>query len=32
MKGVTVPIEQKFLFDLLVNVEEDGLILQTNNG
>lgn len=32
MKVVTVPTEQEFLFDLLMKVEEEGLILQTNNG
>ena len=32
MKVVTVPTEKKFLSDLLMNVEEDGLILQTNSG
>lgn len=32
MKVVTVPREQKFLFDLLMKVEEEGLILQTNDG
>ena len=32
MKVVTVPEEQKFLFDLLMEVEEEGLILQTTNG
>lgn len=32
MKVVTVPTEQKFLSDLLMNVKEDGLILQTNSG
>jgi hypothetical protein len=32
MKVVTVPEEQKFLFDLLMEVEEEGLILQTADG
>lgn len=32
MKVVTVPTEQKFLVDLLMQVEEDGLILQTTDG
>jgi len=32
MKVVTVPAEQKFLFDLLMKVEEEGLILQTTDG
>jgi hypothetical protein len=32
MKVVTIPTEQKFLSDLLMNVEEDGLILQTSSG
>ena len=32
MRIVTVPTEQEFLLNLLMNVEEDGLILQTNNG
>lgn len=32
MKVVTVPIEQKFLFDLLMEVREEGLILQTTDG
>jgi hypothetical protein len=32
MKVVTVPEEQKFLFDLLREVEEEGLILQTTDG
>lgn len=32
MKVVTVPAEQKFLFDLLMEVEEEGLILQTADG
>ncbi|MCB9077561.1 MAG: hypothetical protein H6631_08225 [Anaerolineaceae bacterium] len=32
MKVVTVPAEQKFLFDLLMAVQEEGLILQTTDG
>jgi hypothetical protein len=32
MKVVTVPAEQEFLFDLLMEVEEEGLILQTTGG
>ena len=32
MKVVTVPAEQKFLFDLLMKVQEEGLILQTADG
>ncbi len=32
MKVVTVPAEQKFLFDLLMKVQEEGLILQTTAG
>ncbi len=32
MKVVTVPAEQKFLFDLLKEVQEEGLILQTTDG
>lgn len=32
MKVVTVPVDQKFLSDLLMNIEEGGLILQTHNG
>lgn len=32
MKVVTVPTEQKFLFDLLMEVREEGLILQTTDG
>ena len=32
MKVVTVLPEQEFLFDLLMKVEEEGLILQTNDG
>jgi hypothetical protein len=32
MKVVTVPAEQKFLFDLLMRVQEEGLILQTTDG
>lgn len=32
MRVVTVPTEQKFLFDLLTMVKEEGLILQTTDG
>ncbi len=32
MKVVTVSAEQKFLFDLLMKVQEEGLILQTTDG
>lgn len=32
MKVVTIPVEQKFLFDLLMQVQEEGLILQTTDG
>ena len=32
MKVVTVPAEQKYLFDLLIEAEEEGLILQTADG
>lgn len=32
MKVVTVPTEQTFLSDLLMHVEEEGLLLQTDDG
>ncbi|HBK64662.1 MAG TPA: hypothetical protein DD000_14385 [Cyanobacteria bacterium UBA11166] len=32
MRVVTVPTEQKFLFDLLRMVQKEGLILQTTDG
>ena len=32
MKVVTVPAEQKYLFELLMTVQEEGLILQTADG
>jgi hypothetical protein len=32
MRVVTVPEEQKFLIDLLKNVREEGVILQTTDG
>lgn len=32
MKVVTVPAEQTFLFDLLMEVQEEGLIIQTADG
>ncbi len=32
MKVVTVSAEQKFLFDLLMKAQEEGLILQTTDG
>jgi hypothetical protein len=32
MKVVPVPAEQKFLLDLLMEVQEEGLILQTTDG
>ncbi|MEZ4663314.1 MAG: hypothetical protein R2911_37695 [Caldilineaceae bacterium] len=32
MKVVTVPADQKFLSDLLMDIEEGGLILKTHNG
>lgn len=32
MRVVTVPSEQQFLFDLLKQVEEEGLVLETQEG
>lgn len=32
MRIVTIPAEQKFFFDLLKMVQEEGLILQTTDG
>lgn len=32
MRVVTVPTQEKFLFDLLTKVHEEGLILQTIDG
>jgi hypothetical protein len=32
MRMVTVPTEQKFLSDLLMEIQEEGLILQTADG
>ncbi|MCB0211657.1 MAG: hypothetical protein KDJ52_20130 [Anaerolineae bacterium] len=32
MKVVTVPVEQKYLFELLIEAQEEGLILQTTDG
>lgn len=32
MRVVTVPAQEKFLFDLLTKVREEGLILQTTDG
>jgi hypothetical protein len=32
MRVVTVPAEQKFLSDLLMEIQEEGLILQTTDG